>query len=248
MEIDLDEIIIIHIKDWKKLQANSTTKYFRVYNSMMDDPRIINLPGSQFKVWITILSLCSRVQAEFVQTSLRDLAKISRVRAEFSRDCATTLQSLQVLSIQKLGLDRGDRGERKTEGRKKSKNKSKVVVETKELLTSPDGSSPIQAFINTYSKALKTKYGEAAKLDLTGKTIGQIKTVLKDIGLRRSCDLIQVYFQIQDPWFIKRCHDFSTFITNIQKIGIALDTGKSDPSKKDLNWDYIYERESDATN
>lgn len=114
-----------------------------------------------------------------------------------------------------------------------------------ELKESPNGDIPV--FISVYVKAFKSRYGDT-RPDLGGKVRGQIKNLIKDVGLNRACDLIQVFLQMEDPWFITKCHDFTTFMTNVQKIGIALDTGKKDPSKKELNWDYIYGGEKDATN
>lgn len=89
------------------------------------------------------------------------------------------------------------------------------------------GASPKHnQFIATYVKAFQAKFGENTRPELSGKEIGQIKTLIKTRTLERACDLIQVYLLMDDPWFQKKCYDFSTFMANIQKVSLALDTGR----------------------
>lgn len=96
-----------------------------------------------------------------------------------------------------------------------------------------DANNAVKDFIVVYDKALKTRYGNKAKLVITPKIAGQIKKLVFDIGLVKACDLIQVYFQMDDQWFLKRAHDFSTFLNNLQKIAISLDTGLENPTTSD---------------
>ena len=79
--------------------------------------------------------------------------------------------------------------------------------------------------IATYVKAYQQRYGKNAKPQIIGKTAGQFKTLAKDIPSERLCQLIEVYLQMEDPWFVKKGHDVNTLLTNIQKIALALDTG-----------------------
>lgn len=85
-------------------------------------------------------------------------------------------------------------------------------------------------FIATYAKAWETRW--QSRPDLRGKVQGQIKTFLFDTPLERACELIQVYCQMDEPWFVTKCHDFGTFLENIGKVNIALDTGQL-PGHKD---------------
>lgn len=86
-------------------------------------------------------------------------------------------------------------------------------------------------FIATYAKAFEARW--KSRPDLRGKVQGQIKTFLADTPIERACELIQVYCQMEEPWFVTKCHDFGTFLENIGKVNIALDTGQlpghSDP-------------------
>jgi hypothetical protein len=70
-----------------------------------------------------------------------------------------------------------------------------------------------------------------------GKTQGQIKKIVADLGEDHACDLIQAFLQMNDPWFITKAHDFITFQNNLTKVSTALQTGQdlgAKPRKKTL--------------
>lgn len=89
----------------------------------------------------------------------------------------------------------------------------------------------IGEFIGAYVAAFQKKFGEGVRPDLSGKTQGQIKTLLKDYGLDKAVQMIQVYLQMPDPWFQKKCYDFGTFMQNLQKVSLALQTGNESPNE-----------------
>lgn len=90
----------------------------------------------------------------------------------------------------------------------------------------PPPQSSGQLFVGTYVKAYRKRYGEKARPDLGGKTQGGIKRLLADYPIDRACEMIQVFLQMDDPWFVTKAHDFETFAQNLTKVGLALDTGK----------------------
>ena len=67
---------------------------------------------------------------------------------------------------------------------------------------------------------------------------------MSDQQLDRACDLIQVYLQMDDPWFVTKCHDFTTFVSNIQKVSLALDTGEAPGKPKRKSIDEMLGEES----
>ncbi len=97
-------------------------------------------------------------------------------------------------------------------------------------------------FLGVYRKAYKSRFGDKADLLLDGKTIGKIKNLLKRVELNKACDLIQVYFQLEDDWFKKKAYDFSTFDENLQKIATAMSTGR-DPSKRVIDIERLMREE-----
>lgn len=100
----------------------------------------------------------------------------------------------------------------------------------------------VAAFIKAYADAYKVRYGEGARpacLD-DGKTRGEITRFLKNRKLEDAVNLIQVYLQMPDKWFATKFHDFTTFAQNINKIALALVSGRADPGKK--SWQEIAEQ------
>lgn len=90
----------------------------------------------------------------------------------------------------------------------------------------PEVVNPIGRFIGTYVKAYQGRYGEGARPEIGGQVQGQIKKLLADTPLERACSLIQTYCQMEDPWFLTKAHDFGSFMANLNKVGLALDTGR----------------------
>lgn len=86
--------------------------------------------------------------------------------------------------------------------------------------------SPSQTFVATYVKAFRKRYGEKARPSLDGKVQGGIKRLLATEPIERACEMIQVFLQMDDQWFVTKAHDFETFAQNLTKVGLALDTGK----------------------
>lgn len=102
---------------------------------------------------------------------------------------------------------------------------------------SPPLSEGVGRFIGTYVKSFQTRYGDQVRPDLGGKVQGQIKTLLKGMPIDRACQLVQVYLQMEVPWFNTKCHDIGTFIENLNPVAIALDTGQMQSTG--TNWDKI---------
>jgi hypothetical protein len=100
-----------------------------------------------------------------------------------------------------------------------------------------NGEKGVRDFIGIYVKSFQSRYGDHARPDLGGKVQGQIKSLLKGMPYDRACQMIQVYLQMEVPWFNTKCHDISTFIQNLNPIGIALDTGQNQSTG--TNWDKI---------
>lgn len=108
----------------------------------------------------------------------------------------------------------------------KTKTKGKELKASRSVEPSPSAS----VFIASYVKAYQKTYGKKSRPQITGKLAGQIKNLLKTVPMDRACELIQVYCQMNDPWFKTKCHDFGTFLENLNKVSLALDTGQSNPN------------------
>lgn len=97
--------------------------------------------------------------------------------------------------------------------------------------------------IAAYIRAFKAKYGDQTRPEITGKTAGQVKALLKSVPIERAVQLVQVYLQMDDRWFETKHHDFGTFIENLTKIGVALDTGQQPGG---LDWSKVFGGANDS--
>lgn len=118
-----------------------------------------------------------------------------------------------------------------------SKDKILYSVGAQPPLALESVKSPIGFFIANYVNAYQLRYGMNARPALSGKVQGQIKRFLSDTPLERACQLAQTYLQMNDAWFVTKAHDFGTFVENLSKIGLALDTGKSATQTEARNLD-----------
>lgn len=96
---------------------------------------------------------------------------------------------------------------------------------------------PGQDFIATYCEAYKKRYG--VNPIVTPKDGGICQRLLKAVPLEKAKDLIQAYLQIEDRWFMTKCHDLVTFEQNLGKVAVALANGTKDPHEKDF-WKKVF--------
>lgn len=81
----------------------------------------------------------------------------------------------------------------------------------------------IQDAITTYYEAYEKKY--KIKIVFTAKDIGILTRLGKSIGIKKLCDLIEVYLQSDDKWYEIRHHDLVTFEQNLTRLQVALGSG-----------------------
>ena len=98
-------------------------------------------------------------------------------------------------------------------------------------------------FIGCYVKAFQQRYN--TRPDLNGKRQGQIRAFVKGCeNFEELCQLVQVYCQSDDPWFVKKMHDIQTFAENIGKVRVMMNNGVDstkfvEQKAKEQFWDKI---------
>lgn len=102
----------------------------------------------------------------------------------------------------------------------------------------PDGSGPV---ISAYCSAFKKRYN--TNPTITPKDISQVKQIIKAVGYEKALVMVQVYVQMENPWFKKKTHDLQTLLGNIQAVSVASKTG-IDPDKKEDRYSFL-KKESD---
>jgi hypothetical protein len=96
----------------------------------------------------------------------------------------------------------------------------------------------IQSLVGAYVLAWQARYKTKARPAVT-KAIGVFKLLLRERSVAEITELLQVYCQMNDPWFQTKSHDVVTFGENIGKIAIARDKGHERPNGE-KHWTEIY--------
>lgn len=249
-------IISLQLTKWEKYQGRNdviTPWWFKFNNKFFTGPDLQTLTVEE--KYIFIFMLC-----EASQQNKKGLLVISEqfimAYTNTSKSAiSSTLKKLKEINmIEKLSIESVRnpytiRTQSVRQNRIEKRREEKRITTKRALAPSKNEGAPsfTQEFIIIYDNALKARYGVKAKLVITPKIAGQIKKLVADIGLIKACDLIQVYFQMDDPWFLKRGHDFGTFLNNLQKIALALDTGLENPTSNNKSIsELLAERESNA--
>jgi hypothetical protein len=100
-------------------------------------------------------------------------------------------------------------------------------------------SADARPLIATYCEAFKSRYGTNPVVD--GKAVGLASNILRTVPLQRAQELVQAYLQMEDRWFLTKCHDFGTFVQNISKVSVALANGTQDPQER-AYWNKVFKR------
>lgn len=78
-------------------------------------------------------------------------------------------------------------------------------------------------FIGNYCRLWKSKYG--TNPEIMGKEAGAAKSLVKNLGSERATELMESYLAMNDAWFLKKRHDLSTLIGNLNAVVQFHDTG-----------------------
>lgn len=82
----------------------------------------------------------------------------------------------------------------------------------------------LQLLIGTYIEHWQKRYTTKARPQVT-KCIGVFKAMLEERRSDEIMQLLQVYCQMSNPWFVTKRHDIASFAENINSVVIARDKG-----------------------
>jgi len=208
-----EEWVEVEVLNWSKYSPRGDVKkpsWFRVDYGMLDDPDFYSFTHEEFKAWLYVLAQACRKNTGTIRVNYDHAERVSRLSRKGIDD---SLKKLESLSIVLVNVTRTSRA-------RHADVTDTLVEATPRVALGP------QTFIIQYVQAYQARYGAKARPDLRGKTQGGIKRLLGEIPLERACNLIQIYLQMNDQWFLTKAHDFGTFAENLGKVGLALDTGK----------------------
>lgn len=110
--------------------------------------------------------------------------------------------------------------------------------EKKKTTPNPGIGRLIKAYVDAWQARYKTK----GRPEVT-KAIGIFRSLLTERSEEELIELVQVFCQMQDPWFVTKRHDIATFRENIGKIVLARDKGFE---STDVNWKTVFGDEDGA--
>lgn len=162
---------------------------------------------------------------------------------------ATSLEGPELPSS--IQLIRAKGGKIRSENAKRAKNgrfleakRSKKPAKTQlELAKTDPNNEKYRKVTAVYCEAYKLRY-ETNPI-ITWQTVGFIKALLKTLSFEKVSDLVQAYLQMDDPWFLIKCHDFGTLYQNLNKVSASLAQGTKDPHEKKY-WDTVFGRRADG--
>lgn len=170
------------------------------------------------------------INSEWIQTTGWSHQKIDKprqpeVKSESLKwfdaiDSAKALESSRTINA-RIGSDRRDRigSDRSSRGvQKKIDRGIAAIAEAPKSLGT-------QECISHYCRIWKEKY-PGSKCDILGKDAGIVKRTVKHLGVPRTIKLLESYFNSQDPWYLEKRHDLTTFERDIKKIADFGDSGR----------------------
>lgn len=241
----MSEEICLSVTNWEKFNPRKDVKinsWLRLEHSIFEDPDLFDLNASEMAAWIYLLCCCSKSnktnkKANFM-INLRHSATVGRIPNSVmfcALDKLAKTGRIMVVRSEHVTPTLRSRTPR-TNVRTNVTNVTNEYSVGRTSIEVADEGLNIQQFIGVYVKAFQKKFPGSRPV-LTGKVRGQIKNFLKDHSIERASDMIQVFFQMEDKWFETKNYDFTTFMENLQKIYISLDTGKTaSPKTESEKW------------
>jgi hypothetical protein len=93
--------------------------------------------------------------------------------------------------------------------------------------------------VATYIKAWQRRYNTKGRPSVGGKECGMLMRLLGQRSTQELSQLLEVYCQMKNDWFVKRRHDLGTFEQNLNDVVLALTGGKEHTG---IDYDYVFGR------
>ncbi len=230
------EVITITIKNWGKYQPRKDYKkptWFALNNRILEDSDFFSFEPEEFKVWIYLLCQASQHSCGKIRLNLEHAKRICNLSEKIVRSTLAKLLKINVICTDSVRDLYGIRtphnitehnntiqGEACTEnGGSKSTRKSKNLQPAN--AAAHEG---VNEVVGLYCKLWKERYQDNPVI--RGKTAGQLRSLVKDVGKNKALLLIEAYLRMPDQWFVTKRHDISTFEANLNSVTHFLATGK----------------------
>lgn len=227
----LPNLVTITILNWAKhnpKRDQKTYTWLRLSNDIISDPDLFGLTPEQKLVWIEILCQASKKNAETITLNLSQLEYVTGVIRERIESLLKFLLTKPIISIHDITLPPDVVTTTPTNERSA---RHETNVRTDALLAPVVASAPASnglgkdtsLAIARYCELWKEKYN--GRVDISGKAAGQIRTLVKDHGLKRTIEIIESFFAMTHRDFIAKRHDVFLILVNLPSISHFIATG-----------------------
>lgn len=236
----------VTLLNWEKYQFRKQVKHpswFRLENRLWQDQQFFYFSAEERWVWICLLSLASQKQSATLNIGLEWFSINSGVGIPTIESALQKLKDNKCLEytlharnvhVPVCNPTRQDI----TRHNKTIKDKTNTSIDSDaKRLSSPksEKGSSSSRLIGEYIKAYQGRYNARPVID--GRTQGLVKKILSTVPEDQACDMVQAFVQMNDPWFVKKAHDFPTFYENLTKVSMSLQTGQDHGApKKEKSW------------
>ncbi len=237
----MDMVYEIEILKWEKHNiTDRKLEWFKLSSDLIFNPKWDALNDSGKALYITLLALAALSGQSIVKVSHQQLAKLVKRRTDRLPSVirlASEAQLIRVLNEPKIAREIDREKERKIGKKIQKPNSNQTSLSVIGDSTNPPSLSKKELkdlqkekikrkaniVIGLYAEAFKKFRGGQPTID--PKDIGQLMRLLDHHSEEKLGRMVQVYVQMKDPYFEKREFDLGTFIHNINKVGLAMQTG-----------------------
>lgn len=248
--------IVITVINWKKHQEYGPSKrsdrphqqlrWLKLKNAIYRSADMWGLTNTEKWCFIVLLCICSQRDSDTLELDFDWWEFETNIPKKVLLSCVGRLNGTAlVYQLVHKTVHPEKRREEKSREEKRGSNETAVSsLDDFSLVSKKEKEIGIQDVVGIYVVAYQTKYNARPMID--GKALGLIKNLLKTVSPETAMDLIQVYLQIDDPWFKKKYHDLVTFTNNLNKISACLQTGKEKPVDAQ-NWNKFWQEVDGVT-
>ena len=205
----------ITVLNWDRHNPNMKHGHKKtlIANNFCTDAKLGAMPVTVRWMFLGILLTCGDHTRDTVEMGERQMRDLLESSWSIERALAS-LQSLQLLTFEKVALIEEKRREKK---RREEKRRDATP-------RAPSASPRVSDVVSHYCERWKERYSSSPPI--SGKAAGQIKRLVLDHGERRAKEFIEAYVAMPDSWFVTKRHDVGTLLENLNAVAQFADTGK----------------------
>lgn len=227
--------IKLNIIGWRKYQPQSDRArhkhWFRINMDCAFSHGLFGLTPEQRWFWIQVLCECCRKDSDTITIRVERFSKICEISETSIISAIKTLEANNTVRRLSVDCQEPDSLLRPhnitvhniTEHNNITKGTDSANQVPSKKPSRVSKTVGIDKVIAIYSSVYKSRYQVRPEID--GKTTGLVRALLKTHSVEKLSDLIEAYLKMDDPWFLVKSHDFSTFRENLTKVSTAMQTG-----------------------